>query len=105
MNTNLIDSMENTLSQSGIDARKGLLAMHMAEIAEELHNLTSLMGDLHLQAANQNSDDAQDTLVDITLSLEHLVHHAQYAIPEIEIQLDIRDENEATNPEFDKVLA
>ncbi|MGH2541933.1 MAG: hypothetical protein ACRDIB_04000 [Ardenticatenaceae bacterium] len=65
--------------------------MHLSEIEEEIGNIFELLTALRVRARCNLAEEGQDTLVELTIALEHLTHHAQEALPILNKQLDLDD--------------
>lgn len=81
------DRLKGILASGGIES--SLLAMHLAEIQESagtvLEYVTSLKED------GKQRQQIRDILIDLTLSLDHLVHHSEDALALLEPELGLED--------------
>jgi len=84
------DEMQAQLTAIGLRSENGLLAMHLSEIGDEAKNILELLTVLRAHAWREDEDAGQETLTELTISLEHLTGHVQHAIPILQEQLDIQ---------------
>lgn len=99
MVTQTRDDLDTALVQVGLDEQPHLLGMHLAEIEEEADNTLDLLTALRSYARTGDPVAGQETLAELTVALEHLIHHAQEALPallrQLDLALDEEDEPEA----------
>jgi hypothetical protein len=101
-----IDQLNEALQLIGINSKESLHAMHLAEIEEEALNILDLLAAMGAYARQQNEDGTETALVDLTIALEHLLHHAQALLPSLEQELGIAEtEDELANDEAELTLA
>jgi hypothetical protein len=82
--------MQAVLAAIGLTLGNGLLGMHLSEIEEEARNIMELLPVLRAHAWREDEDVGQETLAELTISLEHLNGHVQHAIPILQEQLDLQ---------------
>ena len=89
-----IDQLRLAFKESGLAAEDiSLLAMHLAEIDEECISYSQQIKDI-LSAKNLEPDTLLGHLVEIRLSLEHLVSHAQAVEEELDRSISVLDDEE-----------
>jgi len=91
--------IEAALSAVGFVEDSNLNGMHLAEIGEEADNVLDLLICLRVEGRNNDAEGGSSTLIELTLALEHLLHHAQEVLPSLQKQLDFEPEEvfETTN--------
>ena len=103
----MITQIENELALiikvAEIDETKSLVSMHLSEIEEEAEKVLELLAVARSHAFHNDTDATQETLAELVISLEHLSHHVNHALPELQKQLDIGDVEYPT-PKVVKVL-
>lgn len=98
MLTQTRDDLDTVLVQVGLDEHPHMLGMHLTEIEEEADNTLDLLTALRSYARTGDAVAGQETLAELTVALEHLIHHAQEALPALLRQLDLAV-NEEDEPE------
>jgi hypothetical protein len=86
------DDLDTVLIQVGLTEQPRMLGMHLAEIEAEADNLLDLLIVVRAHARTGDPEAGQETLAEVTVALEHLLHHGQEALPMLQRQLD--DETE-----------
>ncbi len=84
------DEMQAVLTAVGLAMKNGLLATHLSEIEDEARNILELLTTLRAHAWREDENAGQETLAELTISLEHLQGHVQHAIPILQEQLDLQ---------------
>lgn len=78
-------------------SRASVLAMHLAEIDEESEHYRKLVAELRardLKSTNGKGNDVVEQLVELQISLEHIVSHAQAVSKLLSISIDTLDTEE-----------
>jgi hypothetical protein len=86
------DALNLVLKVIGLDENVSLLAMHLSEIEEEANNALDLLTSLRAHAFRHDAEAGQEALAELTIALEHLLHHAQAVLPGLQKQLDLAPE-------------
>ena len=73
----------------GFEGHESLLAMHFAEVEEEAENVLQLLAVLRRDARYGGQSEAQETAAELTIALEHLLHHATALLPRLQEQLEL----------------
>ena len=84
------DEMQTVLTAVGLVMENGLLAMHLSEIEDEARNILEMLTVLRAHAWREDENAGQETLAELTISLEHLQSHLHHAIPILQKQLDLQ---------------
>ena len=82
------------LEKIGINGEVSLLTMHLTEIEEEADNVLDLLTLTRAHAHRSDAVAGQEALVELSVALEHLLHHAQEAVPALQRELDIEDDDD-----------
>ncbi len=89
-------SMREELKKSFLKAdlpyHADMMAMHLAEIEEETDNFLNQLTAFRVYARHQDTIVAQETLVEISLSLQHMAGHIQAATPILDRELGIDED-------------
>lgn len=89
-----IDQLRFAFKEVGLDAGDtSLLAMHLAEIDEECTSYSRHIKEI-LSGGNLDPDTLLEHLVEIKLSLEHLVSHVQAVEEELDRSISALDYEE-----------
>ncbi len=89
------DRAAELLRQVGLQ-ETDLLAAHLDEIEEEANVVLDQLTAVRAFAYQGEQQAAQESLVELTIALRHLMHHAGELLPSLEAQLGIADEEEPT---------
>ncbi|HRJ44500.1 MAG: hypothetical protein KJZ86_13285 [Caldilineaceae bacterium] len=84
------DEMQAVLTAVGLALENGLLGMHLSEIEEEAENILETLSVLRAYAWREDENAGQETLAELTISLEHLLGHVQHAVPILQEELDLQ---------------
>ncbi len=84
-----IDSMEQELDILGSGQTDPLLSMHLEEIEEEAHIILEMLKLSRVQARSGAVEAGQESLAELTVALEHLLHHGRNALPALHKMLDL----------------
>lgn len=90
--TKIREELNLALETIGIDDNITLLAMHLSEIEGEANNILDLLTSLRAHAYRKDVEAGQESLAELTIALEHLLHHAQEALPDLQRQLSLETE-------------
>lgn len=80
---------ENVIKSIGFTENVPLLATHLDEIGEESENILELLAVLRADAHRNDTEHAQESAAELTIALEHLLHHIQSLLPSMQQQLDL----------------
>lgn len=69
-----------------------MLALHLSEIEEEADKALDLLMSIRSLARRGEAEAEQEGLAELTISLEHLLHHTQLALPMLQNELDLSPE-------------
>ena len=75
------ERLQDLLAQVGLSSQTELIAMHLTEIEEEAINFLDQLTVFRAHARHQDSDAAQEALVEISLSLQHVADHIRAVTP------------------------
>lgn len=89
MSLNIKDELNLMLKTVGYNDNTPLLAMHLSEIEEEAENILDLITILRSHSYRSDSEATQEALAELTIALEHSLHHIQEALPVLQQHLDI----------------
>jgi hypothetical protein len=89
MKIEIQDEIKAVLETAGFDGNTSLLTMHLGEIESELENVLDLFTILRSHSHRGDTAATQESLAEMTIALEHLQHHLQDALPELQKQLEI----------------
>ena len=87
------EQMQNLLTQTIISEQVNLIAMHLTEIEEEAAHFLDQLIAFRAYARQNDSIAAQETLVEISLALQHIATHIQTVAPLLDEELDIGDKD------------
>lgn len=82
------------ITQAGLSAQAELIAMHLAEIEEETANFLDQLIAFRAYARQGDSAAAQETMVEISLALQHIADHIQTVSPILDKSLGINSQDE-----------
>ena len=85
------DDLDSVLSQVGLNEEPKMLGMHLSEIEAEADNILDLLIVVRSYARAGDGETGQETLAELTIALEHLLHHAKEAVPMLQKQLDLEE--------------
>ena len=91
--------LADAMAKIGLDQEPAMLGMHLTEIEEEADNLLDLLILVRTHAHTGDPLAGELALVEFVTALEHLMHHAQDALPSLRKQLDI----ELDDDEFEQM--
>jgi hypothetical protein len=86
------ERLQDLLTQAGLSTQTDLIAMHLTEIEEEAINFLDQLTVFRAHARHQDSDAAQEAMVEISLSLQHVADHIQAVTPILDQELGIDDD-------------
>ena len=86
------DELNLVLKAIGISENIPLMAMHLSEIEEEANNVLDLLTSLRAHAFRHDVEAGQESLAELMIALEHLFHHLQAVLPDLQKQLDLTPE-------------
>jgi N-methylhydantoinase B/oxoprolinase/acetone carboxylase alpha subunit len=86
------ERLQDLLAQVGLSTQTELIAMHLTEIEEEAINFLDQLTVFRAHARHQDSDPAQEALVEISLSLQHVADHIRAVKPILNQGLGIDDD-------------
>jgi hypothetical protein len=86
------ERLQDLLAQAGLSTQTDLIAMHLTEIEEEAINFLDQLTVFRAHARHQDFDAAQETMVEISLSLQHIADHIRAVTPILDHELDIDDD-------------
>jgi hypothetical protein len=87
------EQLEDLLAQTDLSNHADLVAMHLTEIEEEAINFLDQLTAFRAHARHQESVAAQETMVEISLSLQHIADHIRAAAPILDRELGIAEDN------------
>jgi hypothetical protein len=77
------------LKLAGIRSDIGLLAMHLSEVETETDGVLDLLVTLRSYARQGDAVRTEETLAELVIALEHLLHHTQAALPILQRELGL----------------
>lgn len=90
------DDTSLALKLAGVRSDIGLLAMHLSEVETETDGVLDLLATLRSHARQGDAIKTEETLSELVIALEHLLHHTQAALPmlqhELELEVDASEE-------------
>ena len=86
------ERLQDLLTEAGLSTQTDLIAMHLTEIEEEAINFLDQLTVFRAHACHQDSDAAQEAMVEISLSLQHVADHIQTVTPILDQELGIDDD-------------
>lgn len=92
MTVQIEDELNLALTTVGFTEKIGLLAMHLSEIEEEAGNVLDLLTSLRAHTYRGDGAAGEEALAELTIALEHLAHHLNEALPNLQKQLEIEPE-------------
>jgi hypothetical protein len=87
------EQLQDLLDSAGMSDQANLVAMHLTEIEEEAVNFLDQLTAFRAHARHQDSAAAQETMVEISLSLQHIADHIQAVTPILDRELGIDEDN------------
>lgn len=73
----------------GLADSPGLPALHFSEMETEAENVLDLLTVLRTHTYQADGDGAQETAAELVIALEHLQHHVQALLPQLQQQLHL----------------
>jgi hypothetical protein len=89
MTVEIEDELNLALTTVGFTEKIDLLAMHLSEIEEEAGNVLDLLTALRAHTYRGDAAAGEEALAELTIALEHLAHHLNEALPNLQKQLEI----------------
>jgi hypothetical protein len=89
MTVEIRDELSLALKTAGFSGETALLSVHLSEIEEEASAVLDLFTVLRSHAYRGDASATQETLSELTIALEHLLHHVNEAVPDLQKELDI----------------
>jgi hypothetical protein len=83
------EQLEDLLMSMGLSEQTDLVAMHLTEIEEETANFLDQLTAFRAHARHQDSAAAQETMAEISLSLQHIADHIRAVTPILDRELEI----------------
>ncbi len=95
MTITMLDTREHlqALLETVISQDANLLSMHLNEIEEEAATFLNHLSVFRSHASRGHAESSRRVLVDLTLSLEHMLHHVEDAVMILNRELDIGEED------------
>jgi hypothetical protein len=90
--SNLEGKLEDLLNRAGLATEASLVAMHLTEIEEESVNFLDQLTAFRAHARHEDAAAAQEALVELSLSLQHIADHIQAVTPILDEELGIDDD-------------
>jgi len=87
------EQLQNLLTQTISSEQVNLIAMHLTEIEEEAAHFLDQLITFRAYARQNDSVAAQETLVEISLALQHIADHIQTVAPLLDEELGIGDKD------------
>jgi len=84
------DELNVALQLAKVGDQPALLASHLSEIEAEAETLLDLLVTVRAHARQDNVETTQEALAELVIALEHLLHHAQAALPGLQTGLDLQ---------------
>ncbi|MEP7358900.1 MAG: hypothetical protein ABI847_16745 [Anaerolineales bacterium] len=78
------------LQLAQLTSQSPALAAHLSEIEAESETLLDLLTTIRAHAHHDDADATQEALAELVIALEHLLHHAEAALPALQKGLDIQ---------------
>jgi len=89
--TQIREELEMLLQRIGLTAESNLIALHLTEIEEEADAILDRLTLFRAHARNNEAELAQESLVELAMTLSHLQNHVQTILPDLERVLDLED--------------
>lgn len=86
------EQLQNLLDQAGINSQVELTSTHLTEIEQEAATVLDQLTAFRAHARHQDTAAAQDSLVEISLALQHIADHIQAVVPILDQALGIADD-------------
>ena len=83
------EQLQDLLQRSGLSAEIDPIAMHLSEIEEEAVNFLDQLPPFRAHARHEDPVAAQEVLVEVSLSLQHMADHIQAVTPVLDRELGI----------------
>jgi hypothetical protein len=90
MSAAIQDELNVALQIAQVSGQPAALAAHLSEIEGEAESLLDLLTTIRAHAHHDDAGATQEALAELVIALEHLVHHAQAALPALQQGLDIQ---------------
>jgi hypothetical protein len=87
------EQLQDLLVSASMSNQADLMAMHLTEIEEEAANFLDYLTAFRAHARHQDSAAAQETMVEISLSLQHIADHIQAVTPILDRELGIDEDD------------
>jgi len=100
MNIQIENELALVIKVAEIDEKQSLISMHLSEIETEAEKMLELLTVARSHAFHNNTEATQETLAELVISLEHLSHHVNHVLPELQRRLDL----DVLEPAAPKVL-
>ena len=91
-NLEVKERFQDLLDRAGLATGANLVAMHLAEIEEECVSFLDQLTAFRAHARHEDPAAAQEALVEISLSLQHMADHIQAVTPILDEELGIDDD-------------
>jgi septation ring formation regulator EzrA len=85
------ERLQDLLTRAGLATGSNSVAMHLTEIEEEAVNFLDQLTAFRAHARHEDPTAAQEVLVEISLSLQHMADHIQAVTPILDRELGIDD--------------
>ncbi len=92
MSTAIQDELSVALQIAKLGGQAEILAAHLSEIESEAEALLDLLTTVRAHARRDDTEATQEALAELVIALEHLLHHAQAALPGLQTGLDLQPE-------------
>ena len=89
MTVKIQDELNAVLINAGLQKDASLAAMHLSEIEEEAENVLDILTAVRSHVFRQDSEITQESLAELTIVLEHMLHHVQAVVPLLQEALDL----------------
>ena len=83
------DELSLALKTAGFSEKVSLLAMHLSEMEDEAGRVLDLLTVVRSHAYRGDAAATQESLSELTIALEHLLHHVHEALPDLQAKLEI----------------
>jgi hypothetical protein len=92
MSATIQDEITTALELAALGNEAEMLAAHLSEMEAEAEKLLDLLTAVRAHARHADAGAIQEALAELVIGLEHLVSHAQAALPALQQGLDIQPE-------------
>jgi len=89
MNIQIENELALVVKVAELDEKQSLISMHLSEIETEAEKMLELLTVARSHAFRNDTESTQETLAELVISLEHLSHHVNHVLPELQRCLDI----------------